>query len=164
VTTSQAVLPDATDPENATADRDAVPRYLLASLRYLHRGQLDALVGDLPEFGLARGRLCRPARHTEDSCAVADDQRTARAPAAPAEAVPGEPRGWPGLLSLELHVVAARPPRVLLRRTEGRVLVALCGTWCTDPTDVTRDWPWCPRCQQLMTDDNLFESLVEDPL
>lgn len=50
--TVRAVLPEHTDPEHATLDRDTIPHDLLAGLRVLHRKQPDALDADLPEYGL----------------------------------------------------------------------------------------------------------------
>jgi len=54
VTTARAVLPDHTDPERVTVDRDTIPDNLLAQLRALHRARPEALDADLPELGLAR--------------------------------------------------------------------------------------------------------------
>lgn len=54
MTAARAVLPDHTELEHVTVDRDTIPDDLLAQLRALHRARPEALDADLPELGLTR--------------------------------------------------------------------------------------------------------------
>ncbi|GAA5111018.1 aminoglycoside phosphotransferase family protein [Haloechinothrix salitolerans] len=49
---ARALLPEHTEPEHATLDRDTIPHDLLTELRVLHRERPEALDTDLPEYGL----------------------------------------------------------------------------------------------------------------